>query len=279
MLGAVWTATATAADDRYRVELIVFRNLEVPATPVEMDTVRRFRSALELDDTQAPETPVRLDKRDGAFANLWTRLERLAEYEPLLRLTFEQSLYDYHPPVRVHDDVVLGQALHFPNGLAYLNLPETGNGAGWFDDYVESLYRLDGTLQLRRSRFLHVDLDLEYRIDGPAWTEAFPARLPLRLPEGFEWLGGQPRTGPAPDPAADAQLADAPPEADARPAAEAFDDTSPEPLSEALAEPLVEPFRLYRLQQSRQVRTGTMQYFDSAFLGAIVRVTTIADAP
>lgn len=241
-LGVFWASAAGASGDRYRVELIVFRNLDVPATPVELGTVRRFRSALDLDEEQAPEVPVRLEKRDGAFANLWSRLDRLAEYEPLLRLTFEQSLYDYHPPVRVHDEVVMGQALLGGEDAAG-GTAETAPEAE-----VALLYRLDGTVQLRRSRFLHVDLDLEYRLDGPAWEQAFPAQLPPRLPDGFEWLGGPP---PASTTAGAA-------------AATGAIDT---------------PFRLHRLQQSRQVRTDTMQYFDSAFLGAIVRVTTIADPP
>ncbi len=35
-------APAFAAGDRYRVEVIVFRNVGVPAEPVELDTVRLF---------------------------------------------------------------------------------------------------------------------------------------------------------------------------------------------------------------------------------------------
>jgi hypothetical protein len=260
-LGLAAAAPVLGAGERYRVELIVFRNLEVPAAPVEIDEIRRFHNALDLDAPTAPEAPVALEKADGAFANLWARLDRLAEYEPLVRLTFEQSLFDYHPPVRVHDESRMGEELHFPGGVAYVDLANAGARTGWFDDYVEPLYRLDGTVQLRRSRFLHVDLDLEYRLDGPAWERDFPTRVPMGLPEGFEWVGEPPATGasgPGGDPAP------------AEGAAEA-------PATTAVEER--EPFRLHRLRQSRQVRTDTMQYFDSAYLGAIVRVTTIADGP
>ncbi len=246
-------APAFAAGDRYRVEVIVFRNVGVPAEPVELDTVRRFSEAFEFDEPSPPEAPTRLDKQDGTFANIWTRLERLADYEPLVRLTFEQTLFDYHPPVRLHDDEVMGEELRFPGNLAYIDLTRAGANGGWFDDYVMPLYRLDGTVQLRRSRFLHVDLDLEYRLDGPAWDREFPAPAP-RLEPGFEWLGEPP--APLEEPTV-------------------VDPLSAGFLAEDGVEP--EPFRVHRLDQSRQIRTNTMQYFDSAFLGAIVRVTPIAD--
>lgn len=244
-LWATFAATTSLAEDRYRVEVIVFRNVDVPAEPDEVDAPRRFHDAFELADASPPEVPVRLDKQDGTFANLWTRLDRLADYEPLVRLTFEQSLFDYHPPVRLHDDVVMADELLFPGDVAYLDLDRAGRDGGWFDDYVEPLYRVDGTIQLRRSRFLHIDLDLEYRLEGPAWALAFPAEAPGRLEEGFEWVVAPP--SPADEP------------------------------GDGNAQEITEPFQLHRLRQSRQVRSNTLQYFDSAFLGAIVRVTPIAD--
>lgn len=262
-----------AAEARYRVEVLVFRNLGVDAAPDEQDRVRRFHPAWELEDQVIPEAPVPLDKRDGTFANIWARLERLPEYEPLVRMTWEQTLYDYHPPVRLHDAVVLAEELHFPGDVAYLDLERTGGGEGWFDAYVEPLYRLDGTVQLRRSRFLHLDLDLEYRLDGPAWDLAFADPTPGRLEPGFSWVGEAPREAP-PGTSRDTPL-DAP-------TGETIDNPigDPDPIGEEAVPAPTTPFRLHRLRQSRQVRTDTLQYFDSAFLGAIVRVTPIApDVP
>lgn len=266
-----------AAADRYRVELIVFRNLGVPAEPVELSDVRRFRSALELVDEPAPSAPVLLAKQDGAFANIWARLDRLADYEPLLRMTFEQSLFDFHPPVRVHGEEALAQERHFPGDLAYVDPSRIDGDGGWFDAYVDDLYRVDGTIQLRRSRFLHIDLDLEYRLDGEAWTLAFPPAPPARLPEGFEWLGEPP------DATNDAQEDERLAPVEDRSGVIDGTATVTDPLlgadTEAFAgdTPETEPFRVHRLDQSRQIRTNTMQYFDSAFLGAIVRVTPISD--
>ena len=97
----------SGSDSRYRVEVIVFHNVGVPAEPDQVDEPRRFHGAFELEDGMAQDVPVRLEKTDGAFANIWSRLDRLADYQPLVRLTFEQTLYDYHPPVRLHDGVAM----------------------------------------------------------------------------------------------------------------------------------------------------------------------------
>ncbi len=265
-------AAVDAAETRYRVEVLVFRNLNVPAEPDEVNRVRRFHDAFELEDAPIPEAPVLLDKQDGTFATLRTRLQRLADYEPLAKLTWEQTLFDYHPPVRVHDEQVMGDEMVFPGGVAYLDLAALGQGDGWFDDYVEPLYRLDGTIQLRRSRFLHVDLDLEYRLEGPAWARDFTADVPGRLEPGFEWVGTPPSGGAAQptgprgaDPGAGSARIEVP--------------NAPAPVAVVDPDSTVppEPYQLHRLRQSRQVKTDTLQYFDSAYLGAIVRVTTIAD--
>ncbi|MEM1413078.1 MAG: CsiV family protein [Pseudomonadota bacterium] len=276
--------------DRYRVELIVFQNLGVPAESVEVDSPRRFRDALSLDEPVAPAAPIALVKEDGAFANIWARLDRLAEYDPLLRVTFEQSLFDYHPPVRVHGEEPLAETLHFPGNLAYVDPTDAGPDQGWFDSYVERLYRLDGTIQLRRSRFLHIDLDLEYRLDGPAWELNFPAVETERLAEGFQWITEPPGRSAAFEareeaPATSGQADRQAQAIDARtvlsPGAgseESLDNTTGTVIGglEGEEAPVV-PFQLHRLDQSRQVRTNTMQYFDSAYLGAIVRVTPISD--
>ncbi len=262
-----------SANDRYRVELIVFRNLDTVAEPDQVQHIRRFFDAFELGDAAAPPVPLALEKTDGSFASIWTRLERLADYEPLLRLTFEQTMFDYHPAVRVHNEEVMGRELHFPADIVYLDLasypPAEPNdpdppGVDLFATYMQPLYQLDGTLRMRRSRFLHLDLDLEYRLPGPAWDREFD-----RLKPGFEWVGNAP--------AIDATDV---PDMPVVPAQVIVNDAAHVVLDPALEPPLAEPFDLYRLQQSRQIKSNTLQYFDSAFLGAIVRVTPIAaEAP
>jgi hypothetical protein len=97
---------------------------------------------------------------------------------------------------------------------------------------THSPVRLDGSEQLRRSRFLHIDVDLEYRSEA---IEIEPG-----TPAGPELV-----TTARPDP-----VAGAPPE----------------------------PYRVHHLRQSRQVKSNEIHYFDSAYLGALVRVTPIEES-
>jgi hypothetical protein len=272
---------ADASGERYRLELIVFRNVGVAATPVDIAMPRRFGEAFELDEPAMPEDPVRIDKQDGTFANIWSRLDRLTEYEPLLRLTYEQSVFDFHPPVRVHGEEILAEQVMVDDWRAIKAAIPDGrdDGATAREPADESValpvaryFRLDGKVHLRRSRFLHVDLDLEYRLDGPAWQREFG------LPPGFEWIGEAPdeaRT-PAPAPARGPEPRNAAPINALQPMTRSGPVLTDGPAGSE-AQPPSEPFQVHRLQQSRQVRTNTLQYFDSAFLSAIVRVTEIAD--
>ncbi len=293
---------AQAAGDRYRLEMIVFRNVGVAATPVDIALPRRFGEAFELDAPGMPEDPVRLDKEDGTFANIWNRLDRLAEYEPLLRLTYEQSTFEFHPPVRVHNEEMLAEVV-LPDPWAAIEamndpipdpqdddvqtlatrsatpqplnpgVEDAGPGEASEPPPLASYFRLDGTVQLRRSRFIHVDVDLEYRLDGPAWQREFG------LPPGFEWIGEAPRETAAqpaePTPSSPAPINALQPMTAAGPVPTNEVSTNEPGLAESAPAP--EPFQVHRLQQSRQIRTDTLQYFDSAFLGAIVRVSEIAD--
>jgi len=217
---ALASGNSRAAEGLYRVEVLVFRNTQSNAEPREVDHLRGFFDLLDLDQPALPPAPVKVEQAGSTFRNLWNRLERLNDYEPLAMLVYEQTRADYHPPVRLHNDEVIAEELHFPGPEVYVDL----TAEDMFAPYVMPLYRLDGSVQLRHTRFLHIDLDLEYRVEDPAWATA-PA---TPLPSG-EVLEGEPP----------------------------------------------EPFRIYRLKQSRQVRTDALNYFDSPFLGALVRVTEV----
>jgi hypothetical protein len=241
---------------------------------------RGFGQAFEFDAPAMPEDPVLIDKQDGTFADIWNRLDRLAEYEPLLRLTYEQSAFDFQPPVRLHGEEVLAEtvvgkdrtAVNAANPEVNGSITMSGKPADGSDPLpVTRFFRLDGTVQLRRSRFLHVDLDVEYRLDGPAWQREFG------LPPGFEWIGEAPAESRNPPSSPDLDLRNPTPINALQPMTEAGPELTDE-VTEPERQPPVEPFQVHRLQQSRQVRTNTLQYFDSAFLSAIVRVTEIADA-
>lgn len=240
------SALAREAGLRYRVEVLVFRHTGTEPTPATVEHLRPFLQAAELqppgpDQPPHPHTatlvdmPYRLPEDGDFLKQTWSRLDRLAGYEPLLRMTWEQNQVDYHPPVRVHDAEVIVEELHFPTSLVWLDLDSDDP----FAPYLAPLYRLDGTVQLRRSRFLHLDLDLEYRIDDPAWLQA----APLPPAPGLVQPEAAPPDAQAPTPEA------GPPE----------------------------PFRVHRLRSSRQIRSNEVHYFDTAYLGVLARVTSIAD--
>ena len=242
------SAAAGAQSDRYRIDVIVFEHRNGASTPAQERALESFTGLYELDSGAMPAAPQRLRTADGEFEAIWQRLERLAAYQPLTRLSYEQTVYDYHPAVRLHNEVVLAyapDASHKNTPIPDPDLPAiAAQGTG---ENTVPLYQLDGSIQLRRSRFLHVDLDLEYRLDGPAWALAFPGQRALE--PGFSWVGN------APEPVS-------------------VDGADDEPLESGRVTPI--PFELHRLRQSRQVKSDTLQYFDSAFLGAIVRVSAIS---
>lgn len=234
LLGA-WCAPLVAAPGYYQVEVLVFRHRGSQAEPREVDQVRGFHELFDLDDPHLPEAPLRTEGARDSLNDLWRRLERRGEWEPLAAQAWVQTQVDYHPRVRLHDDEVIAEELHFPSEVVYVDLrvPEP------FAPFVAPMYRLDGWVQLRRSRFLHVAMDLEYRVDDPAWARAFPTPLAPAPAGSFSALSEA------------SVLEDEPPE----------------------------PFRIHRLRQSRQIEPGEWHYFDAAFLGALVRVRPVAAPP
>jgi hypothetical protein len=230
----------------YRVEVLVFRHMPSEAEPAAVDKLRGFHDLLDLSEPALPEAPVALDSAGQTFQALWRRLQRLGAYQPLAMLSFEQTQIDYHPPVRLHDDEVVAEELHFPGPVVYVDLDRED----LFSDFVLPLYRLDGSVQLRRSRFLHLHFDLEYRIEDPAWEAWEPLSDDTAMSAGNEPL---------------------------RRETQDTESVSEDRSGERGEMHAPEPFRVHTLNQSRQVRTDTLHYFDTAFLGAIARVTAIEE--
>lgn len=232
---------ALAESGRYRIEVLVFMHLDSLAEPREMDELRAFSAFPELGEWQAPEAPVRLEVMSSLMQDNWRRLRLSGNYRPLLFATWEQSRIDYHPPVRLHDEEVIAEHLHFPHRVAFVDL----RSADLFAAYRAPYYRLDGTVQLVRSRFLHLNLDLEYRQD--------------LLPRPLADPGGA--AGPAPG----EPLPLLPGEPSAA-------EEEPRFIQVEL-DPAPGPALVHALSQSRQVRTDELQYFDTPFLGVLARIT------
>ena len=270
---AMPATTAWAERGAYRIEVLVFRHTEAEQNPVESQVLSHFPAAWRLFTDRSviyPEDPAPLGIMSDRMRDVWRRLERSDAYQPLYMQAWEQSRIDYHPPVRIHDDRVIFERVLLPETADIdLTTPD------FLAPFRESFHRLDGTAQLRRSRFLHLEFDLEFRLElippesadtpeGGAPVEltsvAVESKLPApKQPEeqaAFEIPGSMNEVSV--DASRDSSLWRPPP-----PLVSPMPDTGP----------AIPGGLLYRLQESRQIRTGQLLYFDSPHLGVIARVT------
>jgi hypothetical protein len=205
------SSASMAESGSYRVEVIIFRNLAVTAEAAEVETLRSFSAfpalekpllpllqplgnALEQVDTadeptqaaapalepnQATAESRRFDLPDDlrvvnekspVVDAAWRRLQGSENYRPLLFAAWEQNRTDYYPPMRIHDQQLIATQLRAPARLMVADLTAPDPLAA----YRSAFYRLDGSVQLRRSRFLHLHLDLEYRETAPGQAMANP---------------------------------------------------------------------------------------------------------
>lgn len=279
-----------AQETRYRVEVLVLTHLNSAEPATELDEIRDYSSALDFltpveepgeEETAgiaavAAETtgPGQLDEpavepalageeepdpnevvhqpdMSDTMREAWRRLRLSAPFRPQQYLSWEQGDQEPFPVLRVHDlevvlvrdplarerlkaieaDLLEDQSEKEPElTLATQSIEDSQVPAGAPEMPEEpgmpgptQYYRLDGTVTLRRSRFLHLDLDLQMR-EG-TWE-----------PEPLEPVSTDPvmyeRAGPT-------------------------------------------SFLVHELQQSRQVKTGRMEYFDSPALGVLATITAI----
>jgi hypothetical protein len=211
------------------------------------------------DDPALTEDPlggvVHLPEPGPQMQDAWRRLRLSGPFRPLQFLAWEQRASAPFPTLRVHDgEAVLVQdpwaaeraereAQAGPAGQpqAATSRDLASGGPAVAEELPPPIhyYRLDGTAQLTRSRFLHLALNIEWReplfgLDVPG-APPRAERAPLR---------GQTRQS-----AGDAALAPAP---------DAFD--------------------VYRLQQSRQVRLRRMEYFDGPVLGVLAWISPVDES-
>ena len=90
---------------------------------------------------------------------VWRRLRSSQGYRPLLYIAWQQNRTDFYPPMRVHNERIIDTQLRPPTNIVVADLAAEDPLAA----YRSTFYQLDGSVQLRRSRFLHLYVDLEYR--------------------------------------------------------------------------------------------------------------------
>lgn len=181
------STAALAESGAYRVEVIVFRNLSASAEMVAAPELRGFSQVPDLqagEPTQDPaaqpadvqsgslqEEPAQimldnlpddlrlLTEKSTTMDGVWRRLRSSQAYRPLLYAGWQQNRVDYYPPIRIHDEQVIDKQLRPPTHIVVADLATPDPLAA----YRSVFYQLDGSLQLKRSRFLHLFLDLELR--------------------------------------------------------------------------------------------------------------------
>jgi hypothetical protein len=174
---------ALAETGAYRVEVIVFRNLLATTEINEALELRSFSEFPDLKDTgQVEKSPEDLangpdagllgflqgdlpddlkivTQKSGQMDNAWRRLRSSQNYRPLVYTAWDQNRIDYYPPMRIHNEQVIDTQLRPPTPVIIADLTSEDPLAA----YRSTFFQIDGSLQLRRSRFLHLFLDLEIR--------------------------------------------------------------------------------------------------------------------
>ncbi|MBT8040177.1 MAG: peptidoglycan binding protein CsiV [Gammaproteobacteria bacterium] len=275
---------------RYRVEVLVMRQLEaddpgdvtsrltdysaardllLPADDEEVvcpsDVAAAQAGPATENDTQVPEIElpldpnlvVRIEEMGPEMAEAWRRLRLSGPFRPLQYLSWEQGNQPPFPLLRLRDeeivhvndpfaDMRLALETSLEGGAGKRGTPvdpckpddETDGAIDGFDarglPQPTDYYRLDGTVSLVRSRFLHLAYDLEWR-----------ERLDTATPEPVTpaAVAGQGIRG-----------------------RNAFPPSNQQPVAE---------FRVHSLEQSRQVRSGRMEYFDGPVIGVLAWITPI----
>ena len=181
-------AASATADELYQVELILFENLDPTAQFSEAwpenPGLPALEDSIELSEQSAPApegvitTPLdaavaapaaeknpwrQLTATELKMGDVYQRLRGSARYRPLLHMGWVQALdnSDRNLAVHVHGGPQGGPA---PSALAA----------------TVSAGTVDGTVALRRGRFLHTDVDLLYtKAAAPPAVDAF-ASPPLQ---------------------------------------------------------------------------------------------------
>jgi hypothetical protein len=208
-----------------------------------------------LPDEDQPEEPwadvIAVEDMSDVMRETWRRLRLSAPFRPEQYLSWEQSANEPFPSLRIHDLAVLlieNSCTDLHETLATEASEDADTPFVFTDqgnilpgDAIENaakevelpdstlFYRIDGTVMLRRSRFLHLDIDIELR---QATFDEQP--LPLTPILGSDRESGEP---------GELELPPAP------------------------------SFLIHQLEQSRQVKSRRMEYFDSPVLGVLAWIT------
>jgi len=276
---------AQAENDRYRVEILVLTHLEHDQQPREVSRLEDFSTALDfllppaaedeeeagsvaevgpetagtepadtgLDpvgaEEQSPDAVVHVAEMGPEMQEAWRRLRLSGPFRPLQYLAWEQGSNPPFPTLRVHDP----EAILVEDPWADQRLEEAMTDGA-------SPNASGSTVTSGAITAIPADEDgdtlpepiVYYRLDG---TASLTRSRFLHLAVAIELR----------EPVFDA---DQPVVLTAT--------VGPDSLP---AEPLPSGFLVHRLEQSRPIRTGRMEYFDGPVLGVLAWVSNVSDEP
>ena len=122
-------STSVLADSgSYRVELIVFRNLQDQSEALNVEAYRNYAKYPELSEdanpNELPDDLLVITQKSNRMDDIWRRLRSSNNYRPLLFSAWEQSRTDYAPPMRIHDQNLLEQEIIFPSNIVIAELAD-----------------------------------------------------------------------------------------------------------------------------------------------------------
>lgn len=231
-------------------------------------------TAADIDQPMI-QPPQVFDTLSDTMQESWRRLRLSAGFRPVLYRSWDQADMPPYPELRIHDEQVVRVddpwAMYRETGADGNPLPQQQNVPVFSDtgvkpgmlsatdgqpqELVDDMvlpdpvvqYRIDGTARLRKSRFLHLELDIEIREPLAA------GRV------------NDPRVSEQAQPAAET-----PPAALAMPAP-----GGSTPAAQSSRPPAGPQYEVHRIRQSRQISTQRMTYFDGPVIGVLALVTRI----
>lgn len=166
------------------------------ATETSPDVAAEVMGEGEAEETMEPAVEL-VEQQSEAMQHAWRRLRASAGFRPEQFMAWEQSMAEPVPYIRVHDlevlkelDPLTGQKLGEMEDAGASGEPveyndttkrpyetATDGDAAAMPQPIR-FYRIDGSSRLRRSRFLHLELDIEFREPGSSQPPAVPVPAP-----------------------------------------------------------------------------------------------------
>jgi hypothetical protein len=176
-----------------QVESAAAEPVVADGTPVQGFDEQALATAAE-PETAEPESAdpaaqiVLVETQSDTMQLAWQRLRGSSAYRPELYLSWQQPGQQPFPLIRLHDQEVLIE--DDPYAGLRMNIDGDAESADIALPEPTRFYRLDGTARLRRSRFLHLDLEIEYR--EPLSADVAQAEPPAATHQAYAETASRP---------------------------------------------------------------------------------------